>query len=303
MKFMAVLNREIKSGLAVNALAQMALGLGHRFTEGFPDVDIYWGSADEVRAFRTQVAGSRVIYSDFPHTMEGGDTTSLIDTIENTPEEKITYYGACLVAEEITTEVVGLLSNLSQLKNYQPYVNTKKAVIGPVGETTPVPTREEDTKKTTTLVNAKKPLATTINDIVLANIEAGRTIPYDQLHLLRIGRMQGVSFNTHPIVKADTPAKHTIMTSQAKTNKLVVIDRKDNTTPLVSVVFGERDEVEKVVTKKLTRMFDPAIELEALKTTNSTSLVALSFLGDKKEVVQGDNLHHEEEKKISSMGV
>lgn len=286
MRFIAVLNKDIKPGLAVNALAQMALGLGHRFAKGYPDICIYWGSTANVRVFRAMVAASKNMYSDFPHTMQGGNTSSLLEGIESTPEEDITYYAACYVADEIEPNIQALLNEqMDQLANYTAFISTELTTLLPPGDHTHPP--KEDTKKTTTMVNAKQPLAATINSIVLANIDAGRIIPYNQLNLLRIGRLQGVSFNTHPILKADNPAKHIAMTQKAQEEKgLYVVSRAiDDKQPLVTVTFGERDLVESTILKKLTRMFEPSVEFIKPKGANLASpRGSLSLFGGAKEV-------------------
>jgi len=272
MKFIAILNKDIKPGLAVNALAQMALGLGHRFETGYPDVEIYWADTANVRAFRTIVAESAKVYSDFPHTMKGGNTFSLLENIQSTPEEEITYYASCYLADELDPNISQLLNeNTVQLKGYTPFISTQPTNLLPEGEHLPLP--EKDTKKTTTMVNGKYPLAQTINELVLANIESGRTIPYSQLNLLRVGGLQGVSFNTHPILKADSPAKHISMTKSAHQAKgLYVASRViDEKNPLVTVTFGDIEAVEGVILKKQTRVFEPVVEFNEPKVAKTLS--------------------------------
>lgn len=295
-RFIAVLNKDIKPGLAVNALAQMALGLGHRFAEGYPDIYVYWGSTAGVRAFRATAAASEELYSDFPHTMQGGNTHSLIDGIEKTPEEDIIYYASCYVADSIDPKLQALLDKeMVQLENYQAYFSNTSVKLRPSGEDSPLP--KEDTKKTTTMVNAKLSLAKTINDIVLANIEAGRKIPYNELNLMRIGRLQGVSFNTHPILKADNPNKHVAMTQNAKNEKRLYVvsrisDDKD-TQPLVTVTFGEKELVESVISKKMTRIFEPTVQFTQPKVEplvapqGSTSI----FGGSKESSASSDSIN------------
>lgn len=75
MKLVAILNQNIPLGQVINGLAHMTLGLGHRIL-GLPEINIFWGDAKQVRAFRNiafQLAGQNqaALYADFPHTMSG----------------------------------------------------------------------------------------------------------------------------------------------------------------------------------------------------------------------------------------
>lgn len=258
MKFVAVLNKELKTGLAINGLAQMSLGLGHRVA-GQPDVTIFWGTTAQVRAFRTLVSqrvsnATDLIYRDFPDTMEGGDTNALWERVTSTPEEKVTYVASCFVAEDIDSELRALIQGCSQLANYKPYVSNSAASFleeKPGLERGP----EEMIMKTMTMIN-KVSLDNAINQVVLANLETGRKAPYEDLNLLTGGRITYISYNTHPIVKAD-PKKHAAMTAAAKK-----IDGL-YTTNLgeVTVVFGLRKLVDEVIIRKDTRIYNAELNL------------------------------------------
>ena len=271
MKFIALLNKDIGAGLAVNALAQMSLGLGHRL-QGYPDVHVFWGSAEQVREFRT-IANAITpmhpdvsVYSDFPHTMQGGDTTSLLDGVINTPEEDTTYFASCMVAPEIHPLIENLTRTCLQLNEYQPYISQQAAFLLPAG---PGIEKEDGHMKTTTLIN-KFPLAQTLNHVVLANLDVGKKAPYDALHILRIGGLQGISFNTHPVLRPESIAKHKSMAESAAKTSGIWTSTHSNAKkePLVTVTFGTRDTVEAVISRKVTRAFDVSLDKEGLHQMN-----------------------------------
>lgn len=279
MKFIALLNKDIGAGLAVNALAQMSLGLGHRL-QGYPDVHVFWGTTEQVRQFRTianaitPMHPDTSVYSDFPHTMQGGDTTSLLDGVINTPEADTTYFASCMVAPEIHPSIENLTRTCLQLNDYQPYVSQQAASLLPAG---PGIEKEDGHMKTTTLIN-KLPLAQTLNQVVLANLDVGKKAPYDALHILRIGGLQGISFNTHPVLRPDSSAKHKSMADSATKTSEIWTSTHSNAKkePLVTVTFGTRYAVETVISRKVTRAFDVNLDKEGLHQMNPSASASAS---------------------------
>ena len=270
MKLIAILNREIRSGMAINGLAQMSLGLGHRVKEGMPSVNIFLGTSEQVKEFKriasaiTQRQPTSTIYSAFPLTMEGGDMEALKDRVINTPEEEVVYCGSCFLAPEIDHRFEALLSECLQFANYQPYISDTSVELSP--EQDGLNDKADGHKKTTTLINHKLPLAQTLNSIVLANLKVGGLASYDDLHLLTLGPLTHISYNTHPILQPKDPAKHKQMANNAATsNKLVSATESDATgQPLVTVTFGGREDVESVILKAQTRVFSMEFSKEGL---------------------------------------
>src|SRR3990167_4718629 len=213
LKLLAVLNKEKGSGMAINGLAQMCLGLGHRLL-GRPDVEVVFGTTQQVRDFRAlavQVAAKAagaVVYRDIPNTMEGGNMDELFEVVINTPEEAVIYHAACVVGQEIDPRLLAIADQCQRLSGYTPYLSDETAHLLP-------PHTEMDYTrgdfKTTTLLS-KKPLREMLNAVVLANLEAGYKIPFPQLHLLTVGRLTHISYNTHPVLKAESDRKHQEMT-------------------------------------------------------------------------------------------
>ena len=128
MKLIAIINLEIPLGKSLNALAHMTLGLGHRL-KGTVDVNIFFGTGAQVREFRelSSIACKKnpdtAVFSDFPHTMSGGDTDKQLIIGQNTPESELKYYGSCYISNEVSQDLITLTKNCQQLKDYMSISN------------------------------------------------------------------------------------------------------------------------------------------------------------------------------------
>ena len=111
-KLIAVLNKDISSGVVLNALAHMTLGLGAKLGTDPLNLDVYKeknnleypnisqmpfiilrGKSGEIRKLVEQVREKKLTYGAFVHTMTGG---TYLDQLENTAkltEEELTFYG------------------------------------------------------------------------------------------------------------------------------------------------------------------------------------------------------------------
>ena len=114
-KLVALVNKDIDVGVAMNAVAHMAIGFGaqlnneilhlndYKDKEGniYPNISqmpfmILRGKSNEIRK---AVQGSKehtVQYSVFTNTMTGGTYTEQLENTRQTPEEQLVYYGAIL---------------------------------------------------------------------------------------------------------------------------------------------------------------------------------------------------------------
>ena len=99
-----------------------------------------------------------IVYSDFPHTMQGGDTASLMDAVISTPEEDVIYFASCIVAQKIDQRLVDLSKSCLQWKGYQSYLSENNASLLPKEKNLDVEKYIQNLK-TTTLINKKSPLA------------------------------------------------------------------------------------------------------------------------------------------------
>lgn len=270
MQFIAVLNKELeKPGLALNALAQMSLGLGHRLT-GVPSISVYFGDSNFVREFR-QLAKNSVekatpnsaIYRDFPKNMEGGNMVELWEKIATTFERDNIYCAACYLSSSIPNQMLDLLRGAQQLTNYVPYDSRDEVIIS---ELQSAHNRcEEGTLKTTTVLSKSAPLADIVNSLVIVNLQVGKNVNYDDLNLLNFGsedyNLTYISANSHPIVSVD-PKKLPIIVNNARNNLELTSNSqvdKQNTLAVMCVV-GPRKDVESVVPKKETRAYSKAFD-------------------------------------------
>ena len=114
-KLVAILNKDIEPGVAMNALAHMTIGLGAQLNsqllqlnayhdkEGnsYPNISqmpfiILRGKSGEIRKALQQTRELNIPFGCFINTMTGGTYQEQLDNTRATPEEHLVYYGAVL---------------------------------------------------------------------------------------------------------------------------------------------------------------------------------------------------------------
>lgn len=114
-KLVALVNKEIETGVAMNAIAHMTIGLGTQLNnevlrlndyqdkEGniYPNISqmpfmILRGKSSEIRKAVGQAKDEKMLFSVFTDTMTGGTFQEQLDNTLQTPEEQLIYYGAVL---------------------------------------------------------------------------------------------------------------------------------------------------------------------------------------------------------------
>ncbi|MBA3813206.1 MAG: DUF2000 domain-containing protein [Alphaproteobacteria bacterium] len=114
-KLVALVNKEIETGVAMNAIAHMTIGLGAQLNHellrlnDYQDKDgniyprisqmpfmILRGKSSEIRKAVGQAKEHQMQFSVFTHTMTGGTYQEQLDNTLLTPEEQLIYYGAVL---------------------------------------------------------------------------------------------------------------------------------------------------------------------------------------------------------------
>ena len=117
-KLVAVINKKIETGVAMNALAHMAIGLGSQLNSEmlqlndykdknsniYPNISqmpfiILRGKTGEIRKVVKNAKNHDIKFSIFTNTMTGGTYQEQLENTLNTPEEEIIYYGAILFGE------------------------------------------------------------------------------------------------------------------------------------------------------------------------------------------------------------
>ena len=114
-KLVALVNKEIETGVAMNAIAHMTIGLGTQLNTEllrlndykdkggnvYPNISqmpfmILRGKSSEIRKAVTQAKEEKMLFSVFTDTMTGGTYQEQLDNTLQTPEEQLIYYGAVL---------------------------------------------------------------------------------------------------------------------------------------------------------------------------------------------------------------
>jgi len=114
-KLVAILNKDIEIGVAMNALAHMAVGLGAHIGKDLLHLDIYRDAntnaypnisripfiilkakTSEIRKTVMLARESKIEHTIFLNTMTEGTYLEQIERTKNSPEEVLTYYGCVL---------------------------------------------------------------------------------------------------------------------------------------------------------------------------------------------------------------
>ncbi len=114
-KLVAILNKDIDTGVAMNALAHMTLGLGSQVEKALLRLDTYVtqdgvsflnisqmpfmilrGKSSEIRKAVMGAKDQQMQYGVFVHTMTGGTYVEQIERTKDTQESELIYYGAVI---------------------------------------------------------------------------------------------------------------------------------------------------------------------------------------------------------------
>jgi hypothetical protein len=117
-KFVALLNKNLEPGVALNALGHAALGLGAHLAASqreamrlleFHDADeqvhanisalsliVLRGTSANIRTLRAEALAAGIACVDFTNTMTGGSYTEQLDRTRQTAEAELEYYGIVL---------------------------------------------------------------------------------------------------------------------------------------------------------------------------------------------------------------
>lgn len=132
-KMVAIVNKDIDTGIAMNALAHMSIGLGNQVDGDLLRLDDYCdkdgniypniseiplivlgAKSGEIRKVIREAREKEIIFTVFLNTMIGDDYQEQLDETEATEEEGLIYYGAVLFGS--SEEVQQLTKRLSLYK-------------------------------------------------------------------------------------------------------------------------------------------------------------------------------------------
>jgi len=276
MKLIIVLNKEITLGQALNALSRMMVGLGHQL-QGEPDINIYFGTRDQVRSFRTLAykirGGKNSICSDFPHTMSGMSSKdgSFIEQVRKTAsidEKAINYLGCCFLSDAMNPRCLNeITTSCFQLKHYTPYINHETVGFLPAA----VNQQYDGNKKRVSLLMNTFSIADTINYIALACLALGRQVNFSELHIINLqdknGNYHG-NISLHPlgILRLTNVESYQMLTSTSEKyiSLKTIIKKNDKGEPLLTLIFGDDMVVERIVSNHQTRLFSDALGKNSL---------------------------------------
>lgn len=139
-KLVAILNKELPTGVALNALAHMTIGLGAQLGttplrldtyqdkngNTYPNISqmpfiILRGKSGEISKTVQAARGTDIQYGIFIHTMTGGTYKEQLENTVQSPEEQLTYYGCVLFGP--LEQVNALTRKLSLWRDQPPLEN------------------------------------------------------------------------------------------------------------------------------------------------------------------------------------
>ncbi len=118
-KFVAVLNKKIDPGKAMNALAHMTVGLtssnsdldigvinyedkdgGVHKASKFPYIILKAKNSNQIRTLRNNLIEKKIPFASFTNAMTVGGWEEQVKRSKETPEQELEYYGICMLGEK-----------------------------------------------------------------------------------------------------------------------------------------------------------------------------------------------------------
>jgi hypothetical protein len=118
-KFVAVLNKKIEAGKAMNALAHMTVGLvdsypneemsvinyadkdgGNHFASKCPYIILRADNSNKIRTLRNALIEKGIPFASFTSAMTIGGWEEQVEKSKATPEPELEYYGICMLGEK-----------------------------------------------------------------------------------------------------------------------------------------------------------------------------------------------------------
>ncbi|WP_036799922.1 DUF2000 domain-containing protein [Photobacterium marinum] len=121
-RFVAILNKKIETGRALNVLGHLSAGLSNRLEEDeaifvdyldldgglhpslshYPFIVLKSDNSNKIRKARVQAIEHGIKFTDFTHTMIEGGSVIQQQVTSRTKEEEFEYLGICLFGNEET---------------------------------------------------------------------------------------------------------------------------------------------------------------------------------------------------------
>lgn len=119
-KFVAVLNKKIEVGKAMNALAHTTVGLVESYNETdmgvinyadkdggmhiaskYPYIILKAENSNKIRALRNSLIEKNIPFASFTSAMTIGGYEEQLEKSKATPEAELEYYGICMVGDKL----------------------------------------------------------------------------------------------------------------------------------------------------------------------------------------------------------
>ncbi|WP_154202911.1 DUF2000 domain-containing protein [Vibrio harveyi] len=121
-RFVAVINKKVEVGRAVNVLGHLSVSLANQLSDGdaiyidyqdldgnvhpnishYPFIVLRADNSNKIRKLRQEALDKGILFSDFTHTMVEGGSEVQQQTTKNTLEAELEYLGICLFGETET---------------------------------------------------------------------------------------------------------------------------------------------------------------------------------------------------------
>jgi len=124
-KFVAVLNKKIEPGKAMNALAHMTVGLVNsnsdlemgvidyadkdsspHLASRFPYIILKAKNSNQIRTLRKVLSEKGIPFASFTEAMTVGGWEEQVERSKATPEEELEYYGICMLGEKEDLDIL-----------------------------------------------------------------------------------------------------------------------------------------------------------------------------------------------------
>ena len=124
-KFVAVLNKKIETGRAINALGHMTIGLlsqlstnesqainyqdkdgGAHIGSKLPFIILKAKNSNKISTLRQQLIEKNIPFASFNNCMIAKSWSEQVDISKNTPEQDLEYFGVCMYGDKETLDEV-----------------------------------------------------------------------------------------------------------------------------------------------------------------------------------------------------
>lgn len=277
-----ILNMEIPAGKAINSLAHLSLGLGHRIPVGkMPQIEILFANSAHLHTFReaayelhTSHLDSTVI-SDFTNTMTEGTAVEQLARTSTTSAKDLEYFAVCIGGdvERLLPLKASTVDECKVVKGYKASISPSAissfsflsevdaeaseapaaAAAGGAGTDAAI---EMPNFKVTIALNKKAPLTDILHAVVTSCIDIGRTVELPLLRLLDFidsdgGHHRNISYHPFPILSAKSVSKLSVLIEKAKTEGLpTVVANSSDGIPFLTCMFGHTEKVEECANRK-----------------------------------------------------